>query len=194
MFRNSLSLALVLALCGAATGQEASSPDSPQELEDRIKKLEQRLEEVTVTATRVDEKLEDTPILDALRSVEVYGFVNAAYSFNLRDPSGRRGRNGLRLSDPDHNTFGIPYAKLGLARRDPLCILDAGGASHRCSELRRVRHEIDNNMLVKQGPRLRAFRELVAPTLPELRARLLQETRIILRFLLSHARLERFPQ
>ena len=127
MFRNSLSLALVLALCGAATGQEASSPDSPQELEDRIKKLEQRLEEVTVTATRVDEKLEDTPILDALRSVEVYGFVNAAYSFNLRDPSGRRGRNGLRLSDPDHNTFRIPYAKLGLARRvSGLNELDAG--------------------------------------------------------------------
>ena len=35
-------------------------------------------QEITVTARRTREKLEDTPILDALRSVEVYGFVDAA--------------------------------------------------------------------------------------------------------------------
>ena len=116
MLRNSLTLVLIFALCGAAAGQE-TSPSSQSELEDKVKDLQRQLEEVTVTARRTREKLEETPILDALRSVEVYGFVDAAYSFNLADPSGRRGRNAFRLSDPDHNTFGIPYAKLGLARR-----------------------------------------------------------------------------
>ncbi|HBP17487.1 MAG TPA: hypothetical protein DEA08_06810 [Planctomycetes bacterium] len=127
MFRNAMSLALIFALCGAAAGQEAVPNSDEQELEDRIKKLERQLEEVTVTAQRARESLEETPILDALRSVEVYGFVDAAYSFNLRDPSGRRGRNRLRLNDPDHNSFGIPYAKLGLMRRvSGLNELDAG--------------------------------------------------------------------
>lgn len=114
--RFPLALSLTLALCGTALGQE-SPPDTTAELQEKLQKLERQLEEVTVTATRTREQLEETPILDAFRSVEVYGFIDAAYSYNLRDPSGRRGRNRLRLSDPDHNTFGIPYAKLGLARR-----------------------------------------------------------------------------
>ena len=127
MFRFFMTTALVFALCGAALGQDEASSPTPEELQQQLDKLKQQLEEVTVTATRLREDREATPILDALRSVEVYGSVTGSYTWNLADPSQRRVANELRLSDADHNTFGIPFAKLGLARRiSGLNELDAG--------------------------------------------------------------------
>ena len=127
MFRFFMTTALVFALCGAALGQDEASSPTPEELQQQLDKLKHQLEEVKVTATRLREDREATPILDALRSVEVYGSVTGSYTWNLADPSQRRGANELRLSDADHNTFGIPFAKLGLARRiSGLNELDAG--------------------------------------------------------------------
>lgn len=117
MFRCFMTTALVFALCGAAAGQDEASSPQPEDLREQVDKLRKELEEVAVTARRLREDREATPILDALRSVEVYGSVTGSYTWNLADPGQRRRANRLRLSDADHNTFTIPFAKLGLARR-----------------------------------------------------------------------------
>jgi Putative beta-barrel porin-2, OmpL-like. bbp2 len=128
MFRFFMTLSLVLALCGAAAGQDATSSPTPDELQDNLEQLERRLEEVVVTGSRAREA-EPTPLTDALRSVEVYGSITGSYTWNLADPAQRRRANELRLSDADHNTFTVPFAKLGLTRRvSGLNELDAGFA------------------------------------------------------------------
>jgi hypothetical protein len=45
-----------------------------------------------------------------------YGYLSAAYVYNLASPPARRGTNFFRLNDGDHNTFSLPYVQLGLAR------------------------------------------------------------------------------
>lgn len=69
------------------------------------------LEEVTVTGSRIERGVE------LGSSIRLYGHVQTSFTTNLADPDQRRGANRLRLSDPDHNSFGVPYAKVGLARR-----------------------------------------------------------------------------
>jgi len=68
------------------------------------------LEEVLVTGSRIE------PGVELGSSISLYGHVQASYTYNLADPDQRKGASRLRLSDPDHNAFGIPYAKIGLAR------------------------------------------------------------------------------
>lgn len=68
------------------------------------------LEEVVVTGTQPERGVE------LGSSIRLYGHVQASYTYNLVDPDQRKGASRLRLSDPDHNAFGIPYAKVGLAR------------------------------------------------------------------------------
>lgn len=89
----------VLALALAAGPPPALAQDSLGELE-----------EVTVTGSRIERGVE------LGGSILLYGHVQTSYTYNLADPDQRKGANRLRLSDPDHNAFGVPYAKVGLAR------------------------------------------------------------------------------
>ncbi|HBP17405.1 MAG TPA: hypothetical protein DEA08_06395 [Planctomycetes bacterium] len=68
------------------------------------------LEEILVTGPRRERGL------DLGASIQLYGHVQASFTTNLAAPSQRKGANRLRLSDPDHNAFAIPYAKVGVAR------------------------------------------------------------------------------
>ena len=68
------------------------------------------LEEVTVTGSRIERGVE------LGSSISLHGHVQTSYTYNLADPDQRKGANRFRLSDADHNAFGIPYAKIGLAR------------------------------------------------------------------------------
>ncbi|MCO5166601.1 MAG: porin [Planctomycetes bacterium] len=130
MFRFFTTTALVFALCGAALGQDEASSPTPEELKHELEELRGQLEEIVVTSSRRAPAARGetaTPLLDALRSVEVYGSVTGSYTWNLANPAQRRGANDLRLSDADHNTFTVPFATLGLARRiSGLNELDAG--------------------------------------------------------------------
>jgi len=68
------------------------------------------IEEVIVTGSRAERGV------DLGSSIRLYGHVQTSFTYNLADPDQRKGANRLRLSDPDHNAFGVPYAKVGLAR------------------------------------------------------------------------------
>lgn len=68
------------------------------------------IEEVVVTGSRAERGV------DLGSSIRLYGHVQTSFTYNLADPDQRKGANRLRLSDPDHNAFGVPYAKVGLAR------------------------------------------------------------------------------
>jgi len=70
------------------------------------------LEEVVVTGSRIERERG----VELGSSIRLYGHVQASYTYNLVDPDQRKGASRFRLSDPDHNAFGIPYAKIGLAR------------------------------------------------------------------------------
>lgn len=48
--------------------------------------------------------------------LELGGFVDASYTWNLADPPRRRRANPLRVSDLDHDIPGIAYGKISLAR------------------------------------------------------------------------------
>ena len=101
-FPARLSAALgLLALALAAGPPAAFAQDSLGE---------QELEDVVVTGSRAERGVE------LGSSIRLYGHVQASYTYNLTDPDQRKGANRLRLSDPDHNAFGVPYGKLGLVR------------------------------------------------------------------------------
>jgi len=117
--------ALVLVVCfgGFAWGDEAPPVDpKPQGAEGK---------EVAETVTK-EEGVLDELTFEALREQilgrsTVRGALSAGYSYNLADPEQHRGGNALRLSDPDHNSFGLTHAVLGLERRvDPNSDVDVG--------------------------------------------------------------------
>ncbi len=86
---------------------------------------------VTEAVTKEEEGLDDFSF-DAFRDLvlgrtTVRGALSAGYSYNLADPEQHRGGNALRLSDPDHNSFALTHAVLGLERRvDPNSDVDVG--------------------------------------------------------------------
>ena len=116
---------LVLVLCwsGFALGDE-SPPVDPKP---------SGAERETVTQEVTEDDSSDW-VLDEFRKVllggtTVRGSLNAGYSYNLADPEQHRGGNALRLSDPDHNSFGLTHGVLGLERRvDPDSDVDVGYA------------------------------------------------------------------
>lgn len=71
------------------------------------------LEEIVVAA---DKRSEDAIKLSS-SGLQIYGHVQGSYTYNLADPSQRKDANRYRLSDTDHNSFGVPLAKVGLVRR-----------------------------------------------------------------------------
>lgn len=102
-------------------------PPAPLTQEERIRVLEERLAALETTPPAPPALEERVGTLEAtLRNVvlavadqvKVTGLVSGSYTWNLADPPGRRGTNLLRVSDPDHDTFAVTYAKLGLYR-DP---------------------------------------------------------------------------
>lgn len=105
-------MVLAVALGSAARGQEqtepgTSTPASPGG----------ELGDVVVTAPRAEGDGPGIGIPGVIDRLEVDGYLSAAYGYNLADPEVRRGANEYRLSDADHNTFGVPLARLGLGRR-----------------------------------------------------------------------------
>jgi hypothetical protein len=98
---------------------------APLTQEERIRLLEERLAALEKTPPAPPALEERVGTLEAtLRNVvsavadqvKVTGLVSGSYTWNLADPPGRRGTNLLRVSDPDHDTFAVTYAKLGLYR------------------------------------------------------------------------------
>lgn len=119
--------ALVLVVCfgGFAWGDEAPPVDpKPQGAEGK---------EVTETVTKEAGDSEDWT-LEALKDqllgrTTVRGALSGGYSYTLSDPEQHRGANAHRLSDPDHNSFGLTHGVLGLERRvDPNSDVDVGYA------------------------------------------------------------------
>lgn len=104
------------------TPAPAPAPLGPEEriraLEERLAAVEKAQPEVPALEGRVG-ALEATlrnVVLAVADQVKVTGLVSGSYTWNLADPPGRRGTNLLRVSDPDHDTFAVTYAKLGLYR------------------------------------------------------------------------------
>jgi len=89
----------LLALALAASPPVALAQDSLGEIE-----------EIIVTGRRAERGA------DLGGAIRLYGHLQTSYTYNLADPDQRKGANRLRLSDPDHNAFGVPYAKAGLSR------------------------------------------------------------------------------
>lgn len=50
-------------------------------------------------------------------SVRIRGGLTAGYTYSLADPEAHRDANALRLSDPDHNSFGLTHGSIGLERQ-----------------------------------------------------------------------------
>jgi len=113
----------VLVSSATARAQEAApAPLTPEErirgLEERLAALEGARPDVAPLETRVG-TLEATlrnVVLAVADQVKVTGLVSGGFTWNLADPPGRRGTNLLRVNDPDHDTFAVSYAKLGLYR------------------------------------------------------------------------------
>lgn len=108
-----------VSLAGLAFAQESGVPPGPRvpaapervEVEGEIRRVdtETELDEVVVTAPR-------RRGIELANGVHAYGSFTGAYVRNLGDVPVRNNANGGRLSDPDHNTFGLTYAMVGLAR------------------------------------------------------------------------------
>lgn len=116
MLHNRIVVAMVLvgALGGAAFGQEQTDGNTASARPDA--ELERELDDVVVTAPRVPAAPERIEVEGVLSRIEIDGSLSASYGYNLADPEVRRGANRTRLSDTDHNTVGVPYARLGLSR------------------------------------------------------------------------------
>lgn len=97
------------------TAPEAKPPAKADELS-RLKEEHERLARRLAKLEREEERRDEPSLLEAAR-VEVHGFVDGLFSWNLDDPDARRGANGQRLVDADHDTLGVPLATLGLVRR-----------------------------------------------------------------------------
>lgn len=122
-----LAITALLALPTPAVAQAPPDSDAVRRLEEELEKLQERIEEIEVTARRKESAPEPGPIASALSEVRVDGSLSAGYTWNLAEPPGRRGVNRFRLSDVDHNSFVLPTARLGLYRSlSGLNELDAG--------------------------------------------------------------------
>lgn len=139
LFRPMQGLFVVLALATPAVAQEASQsepqpvPPSSEELEEVIVTAPRRTEPDRPPPATVVER--DPALEDLIRSrlaqleskLEVDASLSLAYTYNLINPEVRRGGNRGRLVDGDHNTFSLPYARIGFGKSlSGLDELDAG--------------------------------------------------------------------
>ena len=118
----SVSLVLLFALPALAqagpSAKEGPVPDTPTPNQ----LAAHELEDVKLRLDAIEAEQESPPdVLDAMKAAlgqtEVSGSIRAGYTANLVGPDAKRGANELRLSDPDHNTFSLSYARLGVTRR-----------------------------------------------------------------------------
>ena len=122
----------IAVLCGTANAQQVA-PVTTADKVDTVDRTEpgpkaRKLQEDLELIKRQLEELEGitvtgaVPVVERKRGIELgagiyaYGYLSAAYVWNRADPPARRGTNFGRLNDPDHNSFSLPYAQLGLAR------------------------------------------------------------------------------
>lgn len=129
----SVAVALLLG-ASAALAQEAPAPETPPQetppaagsAEERLRALEERLAALEgrpgpIAGKAGAEELEEeggvARVVTALvKELRLTGLVSSSFTWNLADPPGRRDRNLLRVNDPDHDTFEVTYAKLGVYR------------------------------------------------------------------------------
>lgn len=97
----------------AAKPEKRAEEDALGALKEEHERLARRL--ATLERERAEER--EPSLLEAARRVEVHGFVDGLFSWNTDDPDVRKGANGQRLVDPDHDTLGVPLATLSLVRR-----------------------------------------------------------------------------
>lgn len=111
-------LSLVIAACAA------QAKETPEEriraLETRLAALEEKgTADSAAVETRVSalEEALGSALTTVISQVKATAMLSASYTWNLHDPlSTRRGANLLHVSDIDHNSFEVTYAKLGLYR------------------------------------------------------------------------------
>ncbi len=139
---TALSLALPLLVLGAprpvraqeeAPASPAEKPGSPgnvgdrgdEELERRVEALEERLRSLESGAQQPAGEAappDDGPdstwtlVRTFFEGVELYASLVGSYSVQLADPPGHADVIPLRQTYPDHQTFAITWAKLGVAR------------------------------------------------------------------------------
>jgi hypothetical protein len=111
-------LPLVVAQAGAQDPGEADA--RARALEERVAALEAALaaqQEAPEKPPVEEEEGSRSPVRAALERVELYGFANASFVLGLARPRGaRKEAFPLRVNDTDHQTFSVPYAKVGVRR------------------------------------------------------------------------------
>jgi len=124
-----------MALAGPLAAQEGAVEERLAEAEARLAETEERLAETEARLERLEggtpaegeagAAAEPPPeeegwwahaVRTASEHIELHGEVVGSFTWNLNDPPGRRGRSALRVSDLDHDTFHVTWAKLGLSR------------------------------------------------------------------------------
>ncbi len=119
---------------------------------DALKEEHERLARRLAKLERDEAERREPSLLEAARRVEVHGFVDGLLSWNTDDPDVRKGANGQRLVDADHDTLGVPLATLGLVRRTSgLNELD-GGFGLTAAYGRLVEEALRDDGLFDDGP------------------------------------------
>lgn len=118
----SVSLVLLLALPAWAQAGPPAKEGPPVQPPSPAAQAAHELDDVKLRLDALEAAEESPPdVLEAVKTAlgqtEVSGSIRAGYTANLADPDAKRGANDLRLSDPDHNTFNLSYAHLGVTRR-----------------------------------------------------------------------------
>lgn len=113
---------LTLMSVGLAFGQEpepsSSLPEEVKALQERVRELEERLDDVVVTAPRAPSRDDGArgTVVTALDRIELDASLSVAFGYNLAKPEVRVGANRTHVMDPDHNTVGLPYARIGIGK------------------------------------------------------------------------------
>ena len=119
-----LCLCLPLFLCSPGWANDTNPPkEDPgttklyEETRKEVQALRRELDELRAGPVEAPE--DEIPRLSdvLLENTRVRGALRGGYGWNLAAPDQRKGANDLRLSDPDHNTFALTHALLGVERR-----------------------------------------------------------------------------
>ena len=105
--------------CGTAMAQQAVERVDREEV---VKRIAEDVERLKAQGEGLNETEAAGARAPRERGIELgagiygYGYLSAAYVYNLNGPPARRGANFYRLNDGDHDTFALPFVQLGLAR------------------------------------------------------------------------------
>lgn len=128
--RLSLACLMLVIVALPASAQDAPPPssdaaDTPAPApvtgspEERIRLLEERLAKLERPADASTDALTLGSVVTTLsEEIKLTALVSTSYTWNLANPPFHRDANRLRVNDPDHDTFELTYAKLGVYR-DP---------------------------------------------------------------------------